>query len=369
VVNVSRKLQFLHGDLCLGDAVPGECLSDSGRAEVRADGGDTAEQPGVTAVKEFVDNSVGDLNLACRVAVVTSPAGQAQDTATAECDLGAEGHACAPGARLMAGDPPPAAAASGSSNYNGEPVDVDSVLDFDSMSDVELFSLFDGQFVHVKPLIDELPSDLTSVERRKVAELILRNADLWSRHEYDLGLTQLTSHHIETGNHTPIAETLRRHPRVYLDVIDQSIDNLARAGIVEPCSSPWAANIVPVKKKGSSMPRGTVDYHKLNKITVKDRFHLPRISDCLDALSGAVWFSTYDQSHSFFQLPLETEADRNKTAFITRRGHFRFTVLPMGASNSLSVFARLMSLVLHGLTYLCCLVFIDDTVVMSRSFD
>jgi len=89
------------------------------------------------------------------------------------------------------------------------------------------------------------------------------------------GLTQLTSHHIETCNHPPIAETLRRHPWVYLKVIDQSIDNLARAGIVEPFSSPWAANIVLVKKKGSSVPRVTVDYRKLNEITVKNRFPLP----------------------------------------------------------------------------------------------
>jgi len=112
-----------------------------------------------------------------------------------------------------------------------------------------------------------------------------------------------------------------------------------------------------------------VDYRKLNEITVKDRFPLPRISDCLDALSGAIYFSSIDQSHSFFQLPLATTEDKNKTAFITRRGQYRFRVLPMGASNSPSVFARLMALVLHGLTYLCCLVFIDDCIVMSRSFD
>jgi len=157
VVNVSGKVQFLHGDLCLGDEVPGECLSDSGRAKSRATCGDTVEQPDVIAVQEFVDNSVGDPDVASRVAVVASPAGQAQNSSTAECDPGKGGHACAPGARLIAGDPLPAAAAS-SSNHDGEPVDVDSVLDFDSMPDVELFSLFDGEFV--KPLIEELPSDL-----------------------------------------------------------------------------------------------------------------------------------------------------------------------------------------------------------------
>jgi len=179
----------------------------------------------------------------------------------------------------------------------------------------------------------------------------------------------LASHHIDTGNHPPIAEPLRRHPKIYLDVIDDSINRLVDAGICEPCNLPWAANIVLVKKKDSAVPRVTVDFRKLNEITLKDKFPLPRISDCLDALSGAVYFSSIDQSHSFFQLPLATEEDRNKTAFITRRGQFRFTRLPMGASNSPSVFARLMTLVLYGLTYLCCLVFNDDCIVMSRSFD
>jgi len=123
------------------------------------------------------------------------------------------------------------------------------------------------------------------------------------------------------------------------------------------------------QKKDSAVPRVTVDFRKLSEITVKNKFPLPRIFDCLDALSGAVYFSFIDQSHSFFQLPLATEEDRNKTASITRREQFRFTRLPMGASNSPSVFARLMTLVLHGLTYLCCLVFIDDCIVMSRLFD
>ena len=62
------------------------------------------------------------------------------------------------------------------------------------------------------------------MERRRVAELILRNADIFSKHEYDLGLTLLASHRIDTGDHPPIAKPLRRHLKVYLDVIDQSID-------------------------------------------------------------------------------------------------------------------------------------------------
>ena len=95
---------------------------------------------------------------------------------------------------------------------------------------------------------------------------------------------------------------------------------------------------------------------------------MPRVGDCLDALSGSVYFSTLDLSGSFFQVGLE-EQDRGKTAFVTRKDKFRFRTMPMGACNSPSVFARLMSMMLRGLSYLCCLVFIDDTIVIGRSFD
>jgi len=126
-------------------------------------------------------------------------------------------------------------------------------------------------------------------------------------------LTSLASHRIDTGGHPPIAEPLRRHHKAYLDVIDQSIDRLVEAEICKPCSSPWAANIVLMKKKDSPVPSVTANYRKLNEITVKDKFPLPRISDCLDALSGAVFFSSFDQSHAVFQLPLATQDDKNKT--------------------------------------------------------
>jgi len=183
---------------------------------------------------------------------------------------------------------------------SGAGADNRSLIDFSDKSDVELYDMFQSEFAHVKPLLDGIPANVVEVERRRVAELILRNADIFSKHKYDLGLTSLASRRIDTSDHPPIAEPLRRHPKVYLDVIDQSIDRLVEAGICEPCSSPWAANIVLVKKKGSPVLRVTVDYRKLNEITVKDKFPLPRISDRLDALSGSVYFSSFDQSHSFF---------------------------------------------------------------------
>jgi len=144
--------------------------------------------------------------------------------------------------------------------------------DLSGKSEDDLYAMFDADFVHVKPLLDNLSADMGREEKRKMAELIVQNADVFSGHEYDLGVTYLALHSIDTGNHSPISEPFRRHPKIYLDVIDDLINRLVDAGICEPCSSPWAANIVLEKKKDSAVPRVTVDFRKLNEVTVKTSF-------------------------------------------------------------------------------------------------
>ena len=88
-----------------------------------------------------------------------------------------------------------------------------------------------------------------------------------------------------------------------MDLIGETVSKLQEAGVVEPAVSPWAANVVLVKKKDSDVPRVTIDYRKLNAVTVKDRHPLPRIKDCLDALSGSTLFTNCDVSMSFYSLP------------------------------------------------------------------
>ena len=224
-----------------------------------------------------------------------------------------------------------------------------------------------GEFAHLKPIVDSLPSELSETERDFAVKLIVRNADVFSKSEFDVGRTDLITHTIDTGDHRPIAEPLRSHPRVHLDLIDDTIDKLLDAGIIEEASSPWSANIVVVAKPDNPVPRITLDYRKLNAITYKDKFPLPKTSDCVRAMEGSMYFSIVDLSSSFFQVPLDPK-DRDKTAFVTRKSQYRFTVMPQGAVNSPSVFCRLMSMVLKGLNWVTCCAYIDDTVVMGRTF-
>jgi len=122
-------------------------------------------------------------------------------------------------------------------------------------------------------------------------------------------------------------------------------------------------NVVMVKKKDGSM-RFCVDYRKTNELIKKDHFPLPKIDTCLNMLNGSTWFSSCDLRQTVIE-----EADRDKTAFVTRKGQWRFKVLSFGLCNAPSQFARTMELVLAGLTYDICLIYLDDILIFSRTFE
>ena len=98
--------------------------------------------------------------------------------------------------------------------------------------------------------------------------------------------------------------------------------------MVSPSTSPWASTIVLVKKKDGGT-RFCVDYCKLNDVTRKDAYPLPRIDETLDALAGAKLFSTWDLASGYWQVEME-DADRGKTAFATRHSLFEFQVMAFG---------------------------------------
>jgi len=146
--------------------------------------------------------------------------------------------------------------------------------------------------MHVAPVINSMPGDLTVDVRCRAAKLIVDNADLFSSHQFDFGRTNKLR--IDTGQSRPIAQPLRRHPRVYPDFIDQTADKLLKAGVVEPTASPWSSNVVLVARPGNPVPRVTVDYRALNAVTYRDKFPFPKNRNSLDALSGSVYFSAID---------------------------------------------------------------------------
>ena len=137
-------------------------------------------------------------------------------------------------------------------------------------------------------------------------------------------------------------------------------------GVIEESCSPWASPVVLVKKKNGEW-RFCIVYRRLNSITVKDSHPLPRVDDTLDALAGSRWFTTLDFTNGYWQVEV-AEDDREKTAFTTGRGLYQWRSMPMGLTNSPATFQRMMELVLRGLLWQVCMVYVDDVLIYRDIF-
>nr|GEY79330.1 putative reverse transcriptase domain-containing protein [Tanacetum cinerariifolium] len=147
--------------------------------------------------------------------------------------------------------------------------------------------------------------------------------------------------------------------------ISNQLKELQEKGFIRPSYSPWGAPVLFVKKKDGAL-RMCIDYRELNKLTIKNRYPLPRIDDFFDQLQGACCFSKIDLRSRYHQLRVREE-DIQKTVFRTRYGHFEFTVMSFGLTNAPAVFMDLMNRVCKLYLYKFIIVFIDDILIYSRS--
>ena len=168
-------------------------------------------------------------------------------------------------------------------------------------------------------------------------------------------------------NSVPIRQRPYRVAPKHQSDITNHIQDMLDHDIIRPSVSPWSSPILLVPKKDGGT-RFVVDYRRLNNLTRKDSYPLPRIDDTLDCLEGAQYFSALDFSSGYFQVQLDDES-RPLTVFITQGGLYEFNVKPFGLCNAPSNFQRMMEATLRGLQWFQCLIYLGDVIVFSQTFD
>ena len=207
--------------------------------------------------------------------------------------------------------------------------------------------------------------DLSHVEPRYRERLrtILRKYDtLWSG---ELGEISATEHRIQLLPGTrPISQQPYRAGPNAREFVAKEVDRMLRAGVVEPSDSPWASPVVLAPKKDGSL-RFCIDYRRLNAVTKRDSYPLPRMDEYIDSLGEANVFTTLDANSGYWQVPVARE-DRSKTAFVCHSGLYQFLRMPFGLKNAPATFQRTLDVVLSPFKWKSCLVYLDDVIIFSK---
>jgi hypothetical protein len=163
----------------------------------------------------------------------------------------------------------------------------------------------------------------------------------------------------------PISKAPYRMAPLELKEFKKQLQELLDKGFIRPSVSPWGAPVLFVKKKDGSM-RLCINYRELNKVTIKNKYSLPRIDDLFDQLHGSQVFSKIDLRSSYHQLKIK-EDDIQKTAFRTRYGHYEFLVMPFRLTNASVPFMDMMNRTFRKFVDRCVVVFIDDILIYLKS--
>ena len=204
-------------------------------------------------------------------------------------------------------------------------------------------------------------------EKQKLMALIKQYSSVFARNKTDFGYTTILEHEIHLTDPKPIKQPYRRIPPHIFSEVRDHIQGLLDANVIRPSSSPYASPIVVVRKKTGDI-RLCVDYRRINEITRKDNFPLPRIDEVIDALKGSKYFSLIDMASGYTQVGMKEE-HKHLTAFCVPYGLFEYNRLPFGLSNAVATYSRLMTRIFSGELFFGLLVYLDDLLIYSKTFD
>ena len=213
-------------------------------------------------------------------------------------------------------------------------------------------------------------STFNQEQQRQLLQLLWEYNDIFSNGKDSLGHTDVMQFEIELKEDaSPFkARPYRSNPHVRQEIRRQ-VQEMMDRDIIEPSTSNFGSPVLLVSKPDGSY-RFCIDYRRLNSMTKIDCHPIPRTDDCLESLgaSGARFFSSLDLESGYWQMPVHPDS-RPYTAFVTHDGLYQCKRMSFGLVNAPSVFTRLMTRVLQGLNWEVCLVYIDDVIIFSSTFE
>lgn len=252
-------------------------------------------------------------------------------------------------------------------NFKPELISLDQYecMNFEDISDV-------NDVQRVEQVLNSVKlNHLNSEERLSIQKIIAKYNDIFHLPKDKLSVTNLFTQSMSLRpNVSPSYVKPYRLPFVQKEEIKKQIGQMIKDDIIEPAVSEWSSPLLLVPKKsdhlGNKKWRLVIDYRLVNQIIQDDKFPLPNITEILDSLAGAVYFSHLDLSQGFYQLELSKES-RGITAFTTPDGQFQMKRLPMGLKISPNAFSRMMTVAMSGLNFLRCFVYLDDLIVFGKN--
>ena len=210
--------------------------------------------------------------------------------------------------------------------------------------------------------------ELSREEQIRFMRMIYANQNVFSLHEEDLGFCNQLEHKIEVQDPKPIYLPHRTVPYHLKEQVNDCLQHWLKQGIIRPSHSPYASQIVIVKKKDGKV-RVCVDYRKLNNVVVRDAFPLPRIEETLNAVTECEYFTSFDLAQGYLQLAMDPESIKYTAFRAGSSALYEFTRMPFGLSNAVSTFSRLMEMCLGDQQFLTLLLYLDDICIFAKSVD
>ena len=216
-------------------------------------------------------------------------------------------------------------------------------------------------------------SHLTKHQQNMLLKVLFKHMQCISLNGENMKQTKATMHEIETGDTIPFKEKLRNYSPAVSKIILDEVDKMIKAGVLIPSKSPYATNLLLVRKPDKSEPTGVknrvcASFVKLNDRTVKDSYPLPNIQEIFHRIGQSKWFTTMDLLSGFWQVMIKPE-HRHKTAVITSRGLYEFVVMAFGLCNAPATFQRLIDTIFVPEMRTFIETYIDDLMTHSKTFE